>query len=53
MMAEGILRTESAADGSAYQDNVLTEKGKAQRPILVSLSLWGSKYLFEDDELFT
>ena len=53
MVAEGILRIEPAADGSAYQDYVLTEKGKALRPIMVALSQWGSKYLFEDDEPFT
>src|SRR5471030_3349224 len=53
MVAEGILRVEPAADGSAYQDYVLTEKGKALQPILVALGQWGSEYLFEEGEACT
>jgi len=53
MVAEGILRVEPAADGSAYQDYILTEKGKALRPIMVALSQWGSEYLFAENEPFT
>ena len=50
LVAEGILRVEPAADGSAYQDYVLTEKGIALQPILVALGQWGSEYLFADGE---
>src|SRR5471030_347277 len=53
MVAEGILRVEPAADGSAYQDYVLTEKGIALQPILVALGQWGSEYLFEEGEVCT
>ena len=43
MVAEGILRIEPAADGSAYQDYVLTEKGKALRPIMVGVKPVGKQ----------
>ena len=53
LVAEGILKVEPAADGSAYQDYVLTEKGLALQPILVALGQWGSEYLFEEGEAST
>ena len=53
LVAEGILKVEPAADGSAYQDYVLTEKGLALQPILVALGQWGSEYLFEEGEACT
>ncbi|MBU9826611.1 winged helix-turn-helix transcriptional regulator [Rahnella perminowiae] len=53
LVAEGILKIEPAADGSAYQDYVLTEKGRALQPVLVALGQWGSEYLFEEGEACT
>jgi len=53
LVAEGILKIEPAADGSAYQDYVLTEKGLALQPVLVALGQWGSEYLFEEGEVCT
>lgn len=53
LVAEGILKIEPAADGSAYQEYVLTEKGLALQPVLVALGQWGSEYLFEEGEACT
>lgn len=53
LVAEGILKVEPAADGSAYQEYVLTEKGHALRPVLIALGQWGSEYLFEEGEACT
>jgi DNA-binding HxlR family transcriptional regulator len=41
LVADGILEVVPASDGSAYQDYVLTPKGKGLRPVLVALRLWG------------
>lgn len=46
LVAEGILITAPASDGSAYQEYVLTEKGRALVPVLVALSQWSSEYAF-------
>lgn len=53
LVAEGIMKIEPPADGSAYQDYVLTEKGLALQPVLVALGQWGSEYLFEAGEACT
>jgi DNA-binding HxlR family transcriptional regulator len=41
LVADGIMATEPASDGSAYQDYVLTEKGRGLLPVLVALRQWG------------
>lgn len=46
MVADGILTTAPAADGSAYQDYVLTPKGRAVFPIMVALRQWGEDFAF-------
>src|SRR4051794_17009886 len=51
LVADDILATEPASDGSAYQDYVLTPKGRAVFPILVALRQWGEEYAFAPDEL--
>jgi DNA-binding HxlR family transcriptional regulator len=43
LVADGILQTEPAADGSAWQDYVLTPKGRELLPVLVALRHWGLK----------
>jgi DNA-binding HxlR family transcriptional regulator len=50
LVEDGILKLEPAADGSAYQDYVLTDKGKAVHPIMVALRQWGEAYTFKPGE---
>jgi len=50
LVADGILRLESASDGSAYQEYVLTEKGESLRLVLAALRQWGEDFLFTPDE---
>jgi DNA-binding HxlR family transcriptional regulator len=51
LVAQGILTTEPAADGSAYQEYVLTEKGRALRPVMAALAQWGKAYLYQPGEV--
>jgi DNA-binding HxlR family transcriptional regulator len=51
LVAHGILKTQPAADGSAYQDYVLTPKGRAVFPIMVALRQWGEEFAFAPNEL--
>src|SRR4051794_3054201 len=51
LVANGILTTEPASDGSAYQDYVLTAKGRAVFPIVVALRQWGEEFAFAPGEL--
>src|ERR1700753_3383950 len=41
---KGILWTVPASDGSAYQEYVLTEKGRGVIPVLVALRQWSEKF---------
>lgn len=50
LVAHGILETVPASDGSAYQDYVLTEKGRGLFPLLVALRQWGEAFFFEPGE---
>jgi DNA-binding HxlR family transcriptional regulator len=50
MMEQDILTLTPASDGSAYQDYILTEKGRALLPVLVALGQWGAEYLYQADE---
>jgi DNA-binding HxlR family transcriptional regulator len=51
MVEQEIMEVIPAADGSAYQEYALTEKGQALLPVLVALGQWGADYLFEPKEL--
>jgi DNA-binding HxlR family transcriptional regulator len=51
LVANGILKTEPASDGSAYQDYVLTPKGRAVFPVMVALRQWSEEFAFASDEL--
>jgi DNA-binding HxlR family transcriptional regulator len=51
LVSHGILTTGPAADGSAYQEYRLTEKGRSLYTVLVALRQWGEKHLFEKGEL--
>ena len=53
LVAEGILETAPAADGSAYQEYVLTEKGRDLFPVLVAVRQWAEKHLFAPGEART
>lgn len=50
LVAHGIMETVPASDGSAYQEYVLTEKGQALFPLLVTLRQWGEDFFFEPSE---
>ena len=49
--SHGVLETGPAADGSAYQEYTLTEKGRRLYIVLVALRQWGESCLFEKGEL--
>lgn len=53
LVHEGILSTVPAADGSAYQDYVLTDKGRGVFPILVALRQWSEAFDTHPDEIAT
>jgi DNA-binding HxlR family transcriptional regulator len=50
LVDHGILATVPASDGSAYQEYVLTEKGRALFPVLVALRQWSEDYCFDAGE---
>ena len=50
LVDHGILETQPASDGSAWQEYVLTEKGRSLFPILVALGQWGQAHCFEAGE---
>jgi hypothetical protein len=41
---------EREGDGSAYQEYVLTKKGRELFPVIVALRQWGENYLFSRGE---
>lgn len=53
LVDEGILRLQPASDGSAWQEYVLTDKGRALQTVLVALSQWGNEFLFAENECDT
>lgn len=50
LVAQGILETAPASDGSAYQEYVPTAKGRALVPVLIALSQWSDIHVFKPDE---
>jgi DNA-binding HxlR family transcriptional regulator len=50
LVACGILEIVPASDGSAYQEYVLTHKGRGLFHVLESLRQWGSENFFEAEE---
>jgi DNA-binding HxlR family transcriptional regulator len=50
LVAHGILEVLPAADGSAYHEYALTQKGRDLFAILVSLRQWGEGHLFDESE---
>jgi DNA-binding HxlR family transcriptional regulator len=51
LVAHGILDTVPASDGSAYQEYVLTEKGRGLFPLLVALRQWSDEFFFAPNEV--
>ncbi|WP_266157907.1 winged helix-turn-helix transcriptional regulator [Dyella silvatica] len=51
LVEHGILETAPVADGSEYQEYLLTAKGRGLFPLLVALRQWGEDYFFDDNEI--
>jgi len=50
LVEAGILATQPASDGSAYQEYVLTAQGESLFPVVVALRQWGEQHLFQRGE---
>ncbi|MET3178858.1 UNVERIFIED_ORG: DNA-binding HxlR family transcriptional regulator [Variovorax guangxiensis] len=50
LVQEGVLALVPASDGSAYQEYVLTAKGKGLFPVVVGLRHWGEAHLYARGE---
>ena len=44
LVGHGVLELVPAADGSAYQEYRLTEKGRGLWPVIVALGQWGNEW---------
>ena len=53
LVDHGILTTAPASDGSAYQEYVLTPKGRGTFPILVALRQWSEAFDDRPEEIDT
>jgi DNA-binding HxlR family transcriptional regulator len=53
LVEHGILRTAPASDGSAYQEYLLTPKGRGVFPVLVALRQWSEEFSCEDGAFAT
>ena len=53
LVDQGILETAPAADGSAYQEYLLTPKGRGVFPILVALRQWSEEFDERPEEIAT
>jgi DNA-binding HxlR family transcriptional regulator len=53
LVDQGILKTVPAADGSAYQEYLLTPKGRGVFPILVALRQWSEEFDERPEEITT
>jgi DNA-binding HxlR family transcriptional regulator len=50
LVEQGILQTAPAADGGAYKEYVLTDRGKALQTVIVALSQWGGEFMYGPGE---
>ncbi|MFJ2319753.1 helix-turn-helix domain-containing protein [Pseudomonas sp. NPDC087817] len=50
LVEQGILQTVPAADGGAYKEYVLTDRGKALQTVIVALSQWGGEFMYAPGE---
>ena len=53
MVDQGILKLGPASDGSAYQEYLLTPKGRGVFPILVALRQWSEEFDERPEEIAT
>jgi DNA-binding HxlR family transcriptional regulator len=53
LVDHGILATAPASDGSAYQEYVLTPKGRGTFPILVALRQWSEEFDDQPEQIGT
>src|SRR6202790_511133 len=53
LVDHGILKTAPASDGSAYQEYVLTPKGRGVFPVLIALRQWSEKFSTRPDGFAT
>jgi DNA-binding HxlR family transcriptional regulator len=53
LVDHGILKTAPASDGSAYQEYVLTPRGRGVFPVLVALRQWSEEFSGEADGFAT
>ncbi len=53
LVDQGILKTAPASDGSAYQEYLLTPKGRGVFPILVALRQWSEEFDERPEEIAT
>ncbi len=53
LVESGILEVRPASDGSAWNEYVLTDKGRELQTVLAALSQWGGKNLFDRNEICT
>jgi DNA-binding HxlR family transcriptional regulator len=53
LVESGILKTAPASDGSAYQEYVLTPKGRGVFPVLVALRQWSEECSGDGGEFST
>ncbi|MFD7449371.1 winged helix-turn-helix transcriptional regulator [Kitasatospora sp. NPDC059827] len=50
LVATGVFELAPAADGSPYQEYLLTEKGRALFPVITALRQWGDDWFFAEGE---
>jgi DNA-binding HxlR family transcriptional regulator len=53
LVDEGILTTAPASDGSAYQEYVLTDKGRGLFPVMVALRQWTEAFDAHPEQIGT
>lgn len=50
LVDKGVLELVPSSNGTAYQEYVLTEKGRALFPVVVALRQWGEDHLYAPGE---
>lgn len=45
----GIMKRVPASDGSAFEEYVLTQRGRELSPVMIALSQWGDRWVAHDD----
>jgi DNA-binding HxlR family transcriptional regulator len=53
LVDQGILKTAPASDGSAYQEYLLTPKGRGVFPVLIALRQWSEEFCFPPERCAT